>query len=65
LGTETLRVYGDDLGLYGLASSALGQAEEGTVLLVSLGADVDAQRLTDLLVALRGLPALQVSVLGG
>ncbi|WP_368858717.1 biopolymer transporter ExbD [Sulfitobacter sp. CW3] len=65
LGTETLRLNGDDLGLDALASSALGQAKEGTVLLVSLGADVDAQRLTDLLVALRGFPALQVSVLGG
>ncbi|NOR31278.1 MAG: biopolymer transporter ExbD [Sulfitobacter sp.] len=65
LGTETLRLNGDDLGLDALASSALGHAKEGTVLLVSLGADVNAQRLTDLLVALRGFPALQVSVLGG
>jgi biopolymer transport protein ExbD len=65
LGTDTLRLNGDDLGLADLDASALGQAAPGTVLLVSLGAQVDAQRLTDLLAALRGLPALRVSVLGG
>lgn len=64
LGPQTLSLNGDVLGLEDLSASALTQAEEGTVLLVSLGADVDAQRLTDLLVALRGFPALRVTVLG-
>jgi len=65
LGTDTLRLNGDDVMMTALADSALAKAQEGTTLLVSLGADVDAQRLTDLLVALRALPALNVSVLGG
>ena len=47
-----------------LAMSTLAQAEEGTVLLVSLGKEVTAQRLTDLLVVLRGFPLLHVTVLG-
>ncbi len=64
LGAETVRINGDPLSLETLATSSLAAAEQGTVLLVSLGADVDAQRLTDLLVALRGLPALKVTVLG-
>jgi len=65
LGTDTLRLNGEDVLLEGLTESALSQAEAGTTLLVSLGPNVDAQRLTNLLVALRGLPALNVSVLGG
>ncbi|MDG1353632.1 MAG: biopolymer transporter ExbD [Sulfitobacter sp.] len=65
LGVDTLRLNGEDVTLAGLGASPLGQAAEGTVLLVSLGAQVDAQRLIDLLVALRGLPQLNVSVLGG
>ena len=64
LGPQTLSLNGDALGLEDLSGSALAQAEEGTLLLVSLAADVDAQRLTDLLVALRGMPALRVTVLG-
>jgi biopolymer transport protein ExbD len=65
LGSDDLRLNGDALAMDLLATSALAQAEAGTVLLVSLGAGVDAQRLTDLLVALRDVPALRVSVLGG
>lgn len=64
LGTDTLRLNGDALELAALAASPLGDAQDGTVLLVSLGEAVDAQRLTDLLVALRRLPALRVTVLG-
>lgn len=65
LGVQSLRLNGDDLALDDLSRSSLAQAVEGTPLFVSLGADVDAQRLADLLVALRRLPALQISVLGG
>jgi biopolymer transport protein ExbD len=64
LGADALRLNGDTLDLTALGSSALGEAREGTVLLVSLGDGVNAQRLTDLLAALRALPALRVSVLG-
>lgn len=39
-------------------------AEEGQTLLVALQSGVSAQRLTDLLVALRAFPELSVSVLG-
>ena len=64
LGADALRLNGDTLDLTALGSSALGEARAGTVLLVSLGDGVNAQRLTDLLAALRALPALRVSVLG-
>ncbi len=65
LGTDSLRLNGEDVLLGALAQTTLAGAKPGTTVLVSLGAGVDAQRLTDLLVALRGLPALNVSVLGG
>lgn len=64
LGATDIRLNGDTLELETLAASPLSEAEDGTTLLISLGAEVDAQRLTDLLVALRGLPALRVTVLG-
>lgn len=63
LGADAVRLNGDALDLAALESSTLGEAPEGTVLLVSLGDGVNAQRLTDLLAALRALPALRVSVL--
>lgn len=63
LGESDLRLNGDLLDLETLALSSLSQAEDGTTLLISLGSEVDAQRLTDLLVALRSLPALRVTVL--
>lgn len=59
-----LRLNGETLTLTDLAASPLAQVTQDTVLLVSLGKDVDAQRLTDLLVALRTLPKLHVTVLG-
>ncbi|MBT0958563.1 biopolymer transporter ExbD [Alphaproteobacteria bacterium KMM 3653] len=65
LGVDELRLNGEALALEALGSSPLGAAEEGSVLLVSLAPEVDAQRLTDVLVALRGLTALRVTVLGG
>lgn len=65
LGTDSLRLNGEDVLLGALAQTTLAGAKPGTTVLVSLRAGVDAQRLTDLLVALRGLPALNVSVLGG
>lgn len=64
LDPDTLRLNGDALTLAELGASLLAQADEGTVLLVSLGTEVDSQRLTDLLVALRALPKLRVTVLG-
>jgi biopolymer transport protein ExbD len=64
LDTDALRVNGQAVSIEDLAASALGQAEGGTTLLVALGDDVTSQRLTDLLVALRGLPSLRVAVLG-
>jgi biopolymer transport protein ExbD len=65
LGADTLRLNGVELALESLNASLQEQSEAGATLLVSLGAHVDAQRLTDVLVALRGIPALNVSVLGG
>ncbi|MEM9581781.1 MAG: biopolymer transporter ExbD [Pseudomonadota bacterium] len=64
LAQDSVQLNGDRLNLAQLDGSALGEAEPGTQLLVSLGEGVDAQRLTDLLVALRKLPKLSVTVLG-
>jgi biopolymer transport protein ExbD len=64
LAPDALRLNGDALTLAELPASSLAQADEGTVLLISLGTEVDSQRLTDLLVALRALPKLRVTVLG-
>jgi biopolymer transport protein ExbD len=64
LGADSLRLNGDAHDLSTLATSPAGQAPQGTTLLVSMDADVDAQRLTDLLAAVRAFPALRVNVLG-
>jgi biopolymer transport protein ExbD len=61
---DSLRLNGEDLTLTDLVASSLVEVAQGTVLLVSLGNAVNAQRLTDLLVALRALPKLHVTVLG-
>jgi biopolymer transport protein ExbD len=62
---------GMQLNLQPLAIEALAQElsarkpVEGTqAVLVSLGADVSAQRLTDLLVVLRAVPGIKATVLG-
>ncbi|MAP14035.1 MAG: biopolymer transporter ExbD [Oceanibulbus sp.] len=65
LTTEGLRLNGDALAFDALTASPLAEAEKGTPLLVSLGAEVEAQALADLLIALRALPGLSVSVLEG
>lgn len=62
---NTIGLNGQDVSLDALAESSLSEAEDGAVVLVSLGAQVDSQRLTDLLVVLRRLPKLRVTVLGG
>lgn len=62
---NTIGLNGQDVSLDALAESSLSKAEDGAVVLVSLGAKVDSQRLTDLLVVLRRLPKLRVTVLGG
>lgn len=64
LASDSIRVNGDLVTLEDISGSALAQAEAGTSVLVSLRDGVDAQRLTDLLVALRALPDLTVTVLG-
>lgn len=57
---DRLTVNGADRPLDDLAL----EPEDGQAVLVSLQADVTAQRLTDALVALRQYPQLTVSVLG-
>lgn len=64
LSTDSISVNGDIVTLDDIGGSALAQAEAGTSVLVSLRDGVDAQRLTDLLVALRAMPDLTVTVLG-
>lgn len=64
LASDTISVNGEGVTLENITESALSQAEAGTSVLVSLRDGVDAQRLTDLLVALRALPDLTITVLG-
>lgn len=65
LGTDSLRLNGEALTLDSLTAGPLAEAEEGTPLLISLADAVESQRLADLLIALRALPALRVTVLEG
>ena len=64
LSEDSLDLNGDPLALDALSDALKAKAEqEETALLVSLNGTVTSQRLTDLLVILRGMPALQVTVL--
>jgi len=65
LAPDGLRLNGADASLttLGAALDALRTGERPLAVLVALRPEVDAQRLTDLLVALRALPALRVTVL--
>ena len=67
LGRDTVRLNGASLTLPDLTTSLAAQAREDdpVPLLVSLKDGVNAQRLTDLLVVLRGLNGVQAVVLGG
>ncbi|BAQ70222.1 biopolymer transporter ExbD [Rhodovulum sulfidophilum] len=60
---DRLRLNGRELALDGLVEG-LDPVEPGQVVLVALRGAVTAQRLTDLLVALRAIPGLGVTVLG-
>ncbi|WP_422031420.1 biopolymer transporter ExbD [Roseovarius sp.] len=67
LSPDTLSLNGEDVELTGLkpALDALRETEETeTPVLVSLRDGVNAQRLTDLLVALRSVGPVRVTVLG-
>ncbi len=65
LGAEDLTLNGDPLDLAGLVAALPPETDSPVPLLISLRGDVTAQRLTDLLVALRGAPGLAPTVLGG
>jgi len=60
---DGLRVNAREVGLDGLAGTLAPLMDGETRALVSAGDDVTAQRLTDLLLALRGIPGLSVQVL--
>ncbi len=64
LDEDFLKVNGEVRRLDDLAQTPLGDVKGPSTVLVSLGEGVNAQRLTDLLVALRALPDLRVTVLG-
>ena len=66
LGEDSLRLNGQDVELDALSQRFSDVAPEAETLrvLVSLRDEVTAQRLTDLLVALRGIDRLRVNVLG-
>ena len=66
LGEDSLRVNGQDVELAALpeAFSAIAPETDTVPVLVSLRAEVTAQRLTDVLVVLRGIARLRVNVLG-
>ncbi len=65
LGPDALRLNGSPTGLGDLADALETQRSDDQPLgiLVSASADVTAQRLTDLLVALRAIPRVSVTVL--
>jgi biopolymer transport protein ExbD len=65
LGAEDLTLNGDPLDLAGLVAALPPEADSPVPLLISLRGGVTAQRLTDLLVALRGAPGVAPTVLGG
>lgn len=66
LGEDSLRLNGEDVDLAALLDAFGGIAPEAETVrvLVSLRNEVTAQRLTDVLVALRGIDRLNVNVLG-
>jgi biopolymer transport protein ExbD len=63
LRVDSLRLNAREVPLDGLAEALAALMEGEARALVSTGADVTAQRLTDLLMALRGIPGLSVQVL--
>jgi biopolymer transport protein ExbD len=63
LGADRLRVNAREVALTDLREELAPLIEGEARALVSPGADVTAQRLTDLLLALRGIPGLKVQVL--
>ncbi|MCV3274011.1 biopolymer transporter ExbD [Roseobacter sinensis] len=64
LSPDGLTVNGAPHRLDDLQTSALARATSGTLVLLSLRGAVDAQRLTDALIALRRFPGLSLTVLG-
>ncbi len=66
LGEKTLRVNGQDVVLGALPDRFADMSPDAETLqvIVSLRDDVTAQRLTDVLVILRGIDRLSISVLG-
>ncbi|MFX0541831.1 ExbD/TolR family protein [Roseovarius sp. S4756] len=67
LRSDDLTLNGEALPLEALAETlrARPAADEAQPLLIALGDGVTAQRLTDLLVTLRGIPGISPTVLGG
>ena len=67
LGGETLSLNGDEVEIAGLPEAFAQMPQYGAEtrpVVVSLRDDVTAQRLTDLLVVLRGIERVSISVLG-
>ena len=66
LAPADLRINGQSVAMEGLAEllGAEADPESPRVVLVALGREVTAQRLTDLLVALRAVPGIAPTVLG-
>jgi len=66
LGQDTLRVNGQEVVLAALKDqfADMPPDADGLQVIVSLADDVTAQRLTDVLVILRGIDRLSISVLG-
>lgn len=64
LSPDTLTVNGDEVSLQNIASSLEHDALAPRIVLVSISDGVTAQRLTDLLGAVRKVPGIALSVLG-
>ncbi len=66
LGNEAISLNGQEVAIEGLADffAELPEDAEALPVIISLRDDVTAQRLTDILVVLRGIDRVAVNVLG-
>ncbi len=65
LAPDAVSVNGEAVAMAGLGEALAHEGEDVRPVLVSLSGEVTAQRLTDLLGALRGVPGIAPTVLGG
>jgi len=63
VGEEAISLNGQDIAIGGLAEAIVSDGDAPQPLIVSVAPDTSAQRLTDILVALRQIPNIALNVL--